>query len=363
MSRSAAARVPASAAALFAIERPEPEVSAADRFSFALFLTAALHVAVILGIGFTLPDPPEAMRSMEVTLARFRSETPEEQADFLAQADQQGSGTLEEARERTTDRDAPADDEQVHEADTPAPPPGARQPEPAPELSREDGGEAAPQESRPSPALPDRSFDSAVALQQAMDQASLDARRSSQVQVNARGERVRRITSASTPNRGGGRLAASRWRREVETIGDMNYPAEARARNLEGDLRVLVEINSEGSLLDVRILESSGSEVLDRAALRIVRLAAPFLPFPEELRRETDVLHIVRTWQFRRRGFGAAVRTGERPGLSTLPPGPMMLPWIHGATSSCSPCPRSRAATSGRRSSTCAITTRTGPWA
>ena len=304
MSRYAAARVPASAAALFAIERPEPEVSAADRFSFALFLTAALHVAVILGIGFTLPDPPEAMRSMEVTLARFRSETPQEQADFLAQADQQGSGTLEEARERTTDRDAPADDEQVHEADTPAPPPGARQPEPAPELSREDGGEAAPQESRPSPALPDRSFDSAVALQQAMDRASLDARRSSQVQVNARGERVRRITSASTRTAVEAAWLQS-WRRKVETVGNMNYPTEARARNLEGDLRVLVEINAEGSLLDVRILESSGSEVLDRAALRIVRLAAPFLPFPEELRRETDVLHIVRTWQFRRRGFGA----------------------------------------------------------
>jgi protein TonB len=304
MSRSAAARVPASAAALFAIERPEPEVSAGDRFSFALFLTAALHVAVILGIGFTLPDPPEAMRSIEVTLARFRSETPDEQSDFLAQADQQGSGTLEEARERTTDREAPADDEQVNEADTPAPPPGARRPEPQPELSREDGGEAAPQESRPTPALPTRDFDSAVALQQAMDQASLDARRSSQVQINARGERVRRITSASTRTAVEAAYLQS-WRRKVEAIGNMNYPAEARARNLEGDLRVLVEVNARGTLLDIRILDSSGSEVLDQAALRIVRLAAPFLPFPEELRRETDVLHIVRTWQFRRRGFGA----------------------------------------------------------
>jgi protein TonB len=259
---------------------------------------------VILGIGFTLPDPPEAMRSIEVTLARFRSETPDEQADFLAQADQQGSGTLEEARERTTDRDAPADDERVRDADTPAPPPAARQPEPEPELSREEAGEAAPQESRPTPALPARDFDSAVALQQAMDQASLDARRSSQVQVNARGERVRRITSASTRTAVEAAYLQS-WRRKVEAIGNMNYPAEARARNLEGDLRVLVEVNARGTLLDIRILDSSGSEVLDQAALRIVRLAAPFLPFPEELRRETDVLHIVRTWQFRRRGFGA----------------------------------------------------------
>ena len=304
MSRSAAARVPASAAALFAIERPEPDVSARDRFSFALFLTAALHLAVILGIGFTLPDPPEAMRSMEVTLARFRSEAPDEQADFLARADQQGSGTLDEARERTTDRKAPAEDEQVREADTPAPPPGARQPEPEPERLREGRDEAAPQESRPMPALSDRSFDSAIALQQAMDQASLDVRRSSEVQVNARGERVRRITSASTRTAVEAAWLQS-WRRKVETIGNMNYPAEARSRNLTGDLQVLVEVNAEGTLLDVRVLESSGSEVLDRAALRIVRLAAPFLPFPEELRRETDVLHIVRTWQFRRRGFGA----------------------------------------------------------
>jgi protein TonB len=137
-----------------------------------------------------------------------------------------------------------------------------------------------------------------------MDQASLDARRSSQVQVNARGERVRRITSASTRTAVEAAYLQS-WRRKVEAIGNMNYPSEARAQNLEGDLQVLVEVNAEGTLLDVRILESSGSEVLDRAALRIVRLAAPFLPFPDELRRETDVLHIVRTWQFRRRGFGA----------------------------------------------------------
>ena len=57
--------------------------------------------------------------------------------------------------------------------------------------------------------------------------------------------------------------------------------------------------------LKKRVLESSGSGLLDQSALKIVRLAAPFMPFPPDLRKETDVLQIVRTWQFRRRGFGS----------------------------------------------------------
>lgn len=302
---SVAARIPRSAATTFALERPEEEVTSGDRLSFTFFLAAALHVAVILGVGFAMPDPPRTARSLEVTLAQFRSDEAPDKADFLAQADQQGSGTLDEVRELTTNRDAPLRDTRVNDAEVPVPTPAAREPEPTPRIARQANDPQVSDDTKPAPPVEQQEFDSARVLQQALDMASLDARRASEIQVDAQGRRVRRLTSVST------RTAAEAaylqtWRRKVETIGNLNYPAEARRLNLEGDLKVLVEIDAEGTLLNVRILESSGSDVLDQAALRIVRLAAPFLPFPPDLRQKVDVLNIVRTWQFRRRGFGSS---------------------------------------------------------
>jgi protein TonB len=297
------AHVPASVVA-FAIERPEPEISSGDRFSFAAFLAVALHAAVILGVGFALPDPPEPMRSLEVTLARFSSELTPEQADFLAQADQQGSGTLDEARELTTDREAPLADTRIADALQPQPEAGAPERLPEPRLDADAADVDAVADTAPQPTPAPQEIDTASILAQAMDLASLDARRSSEIQLDARGRRVRRLTSVSARTAVEAAYLES-WRNKVERLGNLNYPLEARQQGLEGDLRVLVEIDAEGRLIDVRILESSGSGVLDASALRIVRLAAPFLPFPSELRAEADVLQIVRTWQFRRRGFNS----------------------------------------------------------
>ena len=87
------------------------------------------------------------------------------------------------------------------------------------------------------------------------------------------------------------------WRRKVERVGNQNYPAEARDQRIYGSLRMLVAINRDGTLREVRILESSGHTVLDNAALRIVRLAAPYAPFTGDL-IDVDVLEIIRTWRF-----------------------------------------------------------------
>ena len=68
---------------------------------------------------------------------------------------------------------------------------------------------------------------------------------------------------------------------------------------LRGDLRLLVVIRSDGTLEDIKVLSSSGYAVLDEAAIKIVRMAAPYSPFPAELKATTDKLEIIRTWQFR----------------------------------------------------------------
>ena len=92
----------------------------------------------------------------------------------------------------------------------------------------------------------------------------------------------------------------------METVGNLNYPEEARREQLYGSLRLMVSITPDGGLKEVRILDSSGFKVLDDAAIRIVRQAAPFAPFPEEMRQSTDVLEIIRTWQFRKNHYSSS---------------------------------------------------------
>jgi protein TonB len=81
-------------------------------------------------------------------------------------------------------------------------------------------------------------------------------------------------------------------------VGNQYYPEASLRYGIYGSLRLLVTVRSDGELEDIRVLKPSGQAVLDEAAIRILRMAAPFPPFPEELRATTDKLEIVRTWQF-----------------------------------------------------------------
>lgn len=110
--------------------------------------------------------------------------------------------------------------------------------------------------------------------------------------------RVRRL---SGPPRGDPELAyyLDSWRRKVQRVGNINYPSEARERGLSGNLRLLVVINPDGELEDVRVIDSSGHSTLDDGAMRIVNLAAPFSPFTSRMRDNFDLLEIERTWRFR----------------------------------------------------------------
>ena len=90
------------------------------------------------------------------------------------------------------------------------------------------------------------------------------------------------------------------WRLKVESIGNLNYPQEAREKNLSGTLRLMVALRADGTIERIELERSSGHKVLDEAAERIVRLGAPYAPFPDALRRDTDILEIIRTWTFSR---------------------------------------------------------------
>jgi periplasmic protein TonB len=87
------------------------------------------------------------------------------------------------------------------------------------------------------------------------------------------------------------------WRVKVERVGTLNYPAEARGKHY-GHLRLTVTIRADGSVESVELDRSSGLKVLDAAAFKIVQMAGPFAAFPAEIRRDTDLLVITRTWFF-----------------------------------------------------------------
>jgi protein TonB len=88
------------------------------------------------------------------------------------------------------------------------------------------------------------------------------------------------------------------WRLKIERIGNLNYPEAARAKKLYGNLLLTVGIRADGTLESVALDRSSGQKILDIAATKIVEMAAPYASFPPDIRRDTDILYITRTWTF-----------------------------------------------------------------
>jgi protein TonB len=88
------------------------------------------------------------------------------------------------------------------------------------------------------------------------------------------------------------------WRQKVEKVGNMNYPTSARAQKIYGRLQLTVTIRADGSVEGVTIDKSSGSNILDDAAINIVNIAAPYANFSEKMKKTTDILGITRTWTF-----------------------------------------------------------------
>ena len=284
--------------------RPEATVSPGDRLSFTVFLAVALHAALILGVTFTYVTSKPSTHTMEVTLAQQRAKRRPDKADFLAQFNQVGSGALEEKALMTAPTEAQFQDTEIRETSQDVPQSTSHmtvdQKQTAITTTAKtdhnvtvdsEATETAPQKAE---------FENKKSLQaRALEIASLEARIDRQRQIYAKRPRIKRLTSLSTASSADAFYLNS-WRRKIETVGNLNYPQKARKNKLYGSLRLMVAILPDGSLKEVELLESSGHQVLDDAAVRIVRLSAPYAPFPDGLRQSTDVLEIIRTWQFRK---------------------------------------------------------------
>lgn len=276
-------------------------VRPADRLGFTLFLAAIIHLVLILGVSFSISDPAQISRSLEITLASFKSDKAPEQADFLAQQNQQGSGTLEHKAAPKTTEQAPFQDQEVRKVSpTSAPPPSREKNKQKAAVAttsvQPDKTPVKQKVVQPTPKVQQVTGFDRAQLSTAV--ASLEAELSQDVQRYAKRPKIQRLNAASTM-RDKGAWYKDEWRKKVERVGNLNYPAEARHQRIYGRLRLLVSINRDGTLYEVLVLESSGQPILDQAALRIVRLAAPYTPFTGDL-NEFDRLEIIRTWRFDR---------------------------------------------------------------
>lgn len=276
-----------------------PGIEPRDRLGFTLFIAAVLHALMILGITFDLPSPRELSKTLEITLASIPSSNTPDQADYLAQLDQEGSGTLDEKAAPSTPEETVFQETEIKPVapvEQTAPPPEPKAPEKVVTTTAKAKDRVKRDQPKPDPLDTPRTSQRFDLSRLSDEIASLEAQLAEERQQYAKRPRVHRINAASTM-RDKGAYYKDAWRRKVERVGNQNYPAEARSQSIYGSLRLLVAINRDGSLRDVQILESSGHQLLDNAALRIVRLAAPYAPFSGEL-MDVDVLEIIRTWRF-----------------------------------------------------------------
>lgn len=284
----------------------DPAAKTHDRIGFTLTMAIAFHVAVLLGVGFAIQLPKGSnTKRMDITLSNYASDKPVYDADYAAQTNQEASGTESTKKELRTTEIAPINASTIQSVQENSSEP---QKQTAAKntlvVTTRSKSDHATEYTQPSPeqTVEDFQGEQEVLLRQ-MELASLQAKLDKVQQLYARLPKVRRAQSVATKAAVDAEYLY-KWQSRIETIGNQHYPKEAKAQKLYGDVTVLVSVNKDGSLKDVRILESSGHKLLDSAALKIVRLSSPFQPFPRAISEDTDVLEIVRTWQFQKNRFG-----------------------------------------------------------
>ena len=277
-------------------------VDAGDRLSFTVFVAIAIHALLILGINFSLPPASKGSQTIEVTLATHKSAKAPKEADFLAQHNQEGSGTEEQARQITTARHAEFADTQVRNVN-PMPQVAAttlaqkKQQQiltttgrSNTKLNLQETPEAREERIKREGLIENQNTITA-------EIASLQAKLDKQQQEYAKRPRVRTLTAVSAKESFDAEYLI-KWSEKFERVGTKNYPGEALAKKITGRVMLSVTLKPDGTVEETVIALSSGSRILDDSARQIVRLAAPYAKFPPEISRQVDRLRIIRYVKF-----------------------------------------------------------------
>lgn len=288
---------------------PAP-VNSGDRLGFTLFLALALHALLILGVTFKLSDGKQTPPTLEITLATHKSQQAPEKADFLAQHNQQASGTGKEAKQLTSERDAEFADTQIRETN---PRPQLRATDPSKRQLQQQVTTSGDSQfkaqkfvkSKDSQEQEKRAGEQVENTQLTTEIASLKAKLDKQRQTIANRPRVLRMTSVSA-KASADAAYLNKWSSKVEFVGNRNFPQEALNQKIFGKLRLTTTLYANGTIKNVQIDQSSGFRVLDDAALQIIHLASPFAAFPPEIRKDYDEMQITRTWHFEISGLSTS---------------------------------------------------------
>lgn len=266
-----------------------------DSLLIALFLAAVIHVVIGLGINFTMPQPEEVSRSIDITLVNMPAQKAPEKAQFLAQENQLGAGEQSQKPEPAPQQLPSQNNSEVKQLKKVEP--EQDKPKAAKNLITQKKAEkkivtavkpGTGYHTEKRPQL------SAEMLQQQIAQLGTEIRLSQQ---SAEQTKIKFVDSVSAHKYIAAQYMKD-WEDKVERTGNLNYPEVAAKKNFSGILTMDVGIKADGSIYSIRISQSSGNPALDEAAKKIVRMSAPFAPLPVDLRKELDVLVITRVWKF-----------------------------------------------------------------
>lgn len=265
--------------------------------SFSMTLSIALHAFALYGVILVLPDTRNVtnfLQPLQVVLVNTKSFSRPSKADALAQANLDGGGNTAEDRRAKSPLPAIRDDIRF------TPEQRSRRVEELEEETRRMLSKLKSNYRAAQPELKKQKNQAASngddLVQRALEIARLEAQIDKNWDAYQKLPR-RKFIGARTQEYRFAQYIED-WRIKVERIGNLNYPEQARRERIYGKLQLSVSILKDGSVESIEVNKSSGHRILDAAAMRIVKLAAPYSPLPPDITRDTDILTITRTWTF-----------------------------------------------------------------
>lgn len=266
-----------------------------------MVLSALVHILPIIGIRFVMPTPKRipAAESLEIVLVNKKTKSAPNKPDVFAQANLDGGGNTDANQRAKSPLPSNSDEIQLEQKVELQRQLEEQQERWITQLKADTALKSLDQKRNPADS---RGLDMEKLRQQAREEAAIAAQISRD--YNAYQEKPRKAYVGARAKQSSVAMWTDAWMQKIERTGTHAYPVDARGNKLRGQLRVTVEINKDGSLLNAQVDRSSGNPDLDQAALRIVRLASPFARLPVDLQDESGkpatVLVFTRTWFFGR---------------------------------------------------------------
>ena len=276
-----------------------------DRLGLTVFFALAVHAIIILGVSFNVDDlfKNDNAPTMEITLVSSQSRDAPEEADYLAQTNQKGGGNVDKKVRPTSPFSNPNPTPENGLA------PDSKMAYSPPELKKKEQQRKLMTAKQSPFARDSKEFKRDIPIETKSEQAAQMFERSREfARLHAEIQELKQAyehtphhTYVTGINAKEYRFASyiEAWRDKVEKFGSLNYPEDAIRQNINGSLLLDVGINPDGTIESMKILRSSGHQMLDKAATQIVKMAAPYPPLTQAILKDTDILHISLVWRFR----------------------------------------------------------------